>query len=124
MTRVFISYNHQQKTWVLERLAPCLEAGGAEVLIDRKLFAVGQPVVGQMDAWQDRADRHLLILSPEYLSSRYCRHEMNRALQRMKAQPDCVAPVLRHPCSNLPKVFSGWNLLLYADLCDDRQPDP
>ncbi len=50
MTKVFISYNHQQKTWVLERLTPCLEAGGAEVLIDRQRFAVGQPVVGQMDA--------------------------------------------------------------------------
>ncbi len=48
---------------------------------------------------------------------------MNRALRRMKAQPDCVATVLRHPCSNLPKAFSGWNPLLYADLRDDRQPD-
>ena len=123
MTKVFISYNHQQGPWVLERLTPCLEAGGAEVLIDRQRFAVGQPVVGQMDAWQDQADRHLLILSPEYLNSRYCRHEMNRALQRIKAQPDCVIPVLRHPC-NLPKAFSGWNPLLYADLCDDRQADP
>jgi hypothetical protein len=41
------------------------------VLIDRQRFAVGQPVVGQMDATQDQADKHLLILSPEYLNSRY-----------------------------------------------------
>lgn len=124
MTRVFISYNHQQGPWVRERLTPCLEAGGAEVLIDRQRFTVGQPVVGQMDAWQDQADKHLLVLSPEYLNSRHCRHEMNRALECMKSQPVCVIPVLRNPCSNLPKVFNGWNPLLYADLCDDRRPDP
>jgi hypothetical protein len=49
---------------------------------------------------------------------------MNRALHRIQSQPDIVVvPVLRHPC-NLPKPFSGWNPLLYADLCDDQQPDP
>ena len=37
MAKVFISYNHQQEAWVVQRLAPCLEAGGAEVLIDRQL---------------------------------------------------------------------------------------
>ena len=28
MTKVFISYCHQQGSWVWERLAPCLQAGG------------------------------------------------------------------------------------------------
>ena len=54
MTRVFISYNHQQGKWVWERLTPCLRAGGAEVLIDRERFEVGKAVVGQMNALQDR----------------------------------------------------------------------
>ncbi len=123
MTKVFVSYNHQQRAWVWDRLAPCLKAGGAEVLIDRERFEVGEPVVGQMNAIQDQADKHLLVLSPEYVNSKYCRHEMNRALKGVKSQPGRVVPVLRHTC-NLPKAFSGWNPLLYADLQDDQQADP
>lgn len=51
--RIFTSYSHRQEDWVLERLAPCLTAGGVEVLIDRERFRVGHGVVGQMDAVQD-----------------------------------------------------------------------
>jgi hypothetical protein len=62
MIETFVSYSHQQAHWVIDRLAPCLEAGGAEVLIDRDRFAVGKAVVGQMDALQDQADKQLLVL--------------------------------------------------------------
>ena len=63
MTKVFVSYNHQQGEWVWDRLRPCLKAGGAEVLIDSERFEVGKAVVGQMDTVQDQADKHLLVLS-------------------------------------------------------------
>jgi hypothetical protein len=119
--RIFISYSHQQSDWVWERLVPCLEAGGAEVLIDRQQFQVGQAVVGQMDAVQDQADRYLLVLSPAYLASRYCQHEMQRALRRdPQFSQGIVLPVLRVACP-LPKPFTGWNPPLYANLQDDRQ---
>ena len=65
---------------MLQRLVPCLKAGGGEVLIDLERFRAGFGVKGQMDATQDQAEAHLLILSPEYLQSEYCRHEMQRAI--------------------------------------------
>ena len=67
MPRVFISYRHSDGEWVWNRLTPCLEAGGAEVLIDRERFQAGIAVVGQMDAAQDRADVHVLVITKEYL---------------------------------------------------------
>lgn len=66
--RIFVSYRHSQGDWVWERLVPCLKAGGAEVLIDRERFRIGKALPGQMDALQDQADRHLLVLSLEYLA--------------------------------------------------------
>jgi hypothetical protein len=124
MTKIFVSYNHQQGEWVWERLLPCLKAGGAEVLIDRERFKVGKAVVGQMDTVQDQADKHLLVLSPEYLNSTYCKHEMNRVLKRdPKFAQGIILPVLRVVCP-LPASFSGWNLPLYANLQDDRQAEP
>jgi hypothetical protein len=35
-----------------------------------------------MDAVQDQADYHVLVLSKEYLASDYCKHEMDRAIDK------------------------------------------
>src|SRR4051812_45243844 len=78
--KVFISYSHIQGEWVRDRLCPALKAGGAEVLIHVKRFQAGVALYQQMDATQDQADVHLLVLSPDYLSSAACIHEMERAV--------------------------------------------
>jgi len=123
MSKVFISYSHQQGDWVWGRLLPCLRAGGVEVLIDSERFKLGHAVVGQMDATQDQADRHLLVLSPDYLSSPYCRHEMDRAIALdLGFERGIVLPVLRETCT-LPAAVSGPNPL-YADLRNDKQEAP
>jgi hypothetical protein len=36
--KIFISYNHQQADWVKDALVPCLDAGGAEVIVDYRNF--------------------------------------------------------------------------------------
>jgi hypothetical protein len=124
MTTVFISYCHKQGQWIWERLVLCLKAGGANVLIDRERFKVGKALVGQMDAIQDQAEKHVLVLSEPYLKSKYCRHEMNRALKcDQKFQHGIVLPVLRERCT-LPTSISRWNPPLLVDLRDDKQPDP
>jgi TIR domain len=101
--RVFISYSHRQGEWVWDSLYPCLVAGGAEVLIDRKRFEAGRAVFDQMEATQDQADIHVLVLSPDYLASVPCRDEMQRAIA---ADPDFgngrVVPVIRLSC-DLPE---------------------
>ena len=43
-------------------------------------FQAGKAGVGQMDAEQDKADVHVLVLSEDYLTSKFCRHEMDRAI--------------------------------------------
>jgi hypothetical protein len=78
--KVFVSYSHAQGEWVLDRLVPCLRAGGAEVLIDVERFRSGGGLYRQMNATQDQADRHVLVLSATYLASAACQHEMRRAI--------------------------------------------
>lgn len=123
MTKIFVSYCHRQGDWVWGRLVPCLKAGGADVLIDRERFELGRAVIGQMDTLQDQADKHLLVLSVDYLSSLYCCHEMDRAIALDPGfASGIVVPVLRETCA-LPASITHPNPL-YADLRDDRQPDP
>ena len=123
MAKVFVSYRHHDGPWVWGRLVPCLTAGGAEVLIDRNEFAAGKAVVGQMDTVQDQADHHVLVLSPDYLQSRFCQHEMNRAIKRDPSfTTGAVIPVLRRACSP-PTSITRPNPL-YVDLTDDAPAEP
>jgi hypothetical protein len=119
LKRVFISYSWAQGDWVWDRLYPCLVAGGAEVLIDRKRFDAGLALFDQIDKTQDSAEIHVLVLSPDYLTSDACRHEMDRAIA---LDPDFrdgrVIPVLRVACP-MPDEIRRPNPL-YVNLTDDR----
>jgi hypothetical protein len=119
MKKVFISYCHQQGEWAWDRLYPCLVAGGTEVLIDRKRFKAGLAVFDQMDSTQDCGEIHVLVLSPDYLASAACRHEMERAIACDRYfQHGCVIPVLRVSC-DLPEEIRRPNPL-FVNLTDDR----
>ena len=121
--KVFISYKHEPKEWVKRRLVPCLEAGGVEeVIVDYKFGQAGQSLIGQMDKHQDRADLSVLVFSPDYLTSAYCTHEMQRALAKdPQFQTGKVIPVIREHC-NLPPSFIT-SPPLWVDLTNDKVPD-
>ena len=76
---LFVSYNWTQKPWIDDYLIPALEAAGHTVHWDKN-FKAGTAVKVQMDAEQDKAEKQILCFSPEYLKSKPCKHEMNRAL--------------------------------------------
>ena len=121
--KVFISYSHRQGSWVWERLVPVLRAAGcAEVLADKERFLAGRDVFAQMDALQDAADLSLLVLSPEYLASAACRHEMDRAIT---GDPDFsrgkVLPVKRADC-DMTAFTSRPKVPLWVNLADERDP--
>jgi hypothetical protein len=121
--RVFISYSHAQGAWVRDRLYPVLRAGGAEVLIDVKRFQAGVAVYQQMDATQDQAEVHLLVLSPDYLASAPCLHEMKRAIATDPTfAAGRVVPVFRVACP-IPPEIKGPNPL-YIGLEDDSEEGP
>ncbi len=121
--KIFISYSHYQGPWVRDRLVPCLKAGGAEVLIDHERFEAGKALVGQMDAAQDSADASVLVLSPEYLASDACRHEMKRAVARdPRLEAGAVIPVIRRKCT-LPGLLKAADPL-YVDLRREHNPEP
>ena len=121
--RVFISYSHVQGGWVRDRLYPILKAGGTEVLIDLKRFEAGVAVYQQMDATQDQAEVHLLVLSPDYLASAPCRHEMKRAIATDPTfAAGRVVPVFRVACPVPPEIQGPSPL--YVNLEDDSEERP
>ncbi|RJP33257.1 MAG: toll/interleukin-1 receptor domain-containing protein [Candidatus Omnitrophota bacterium] len=113
MPKVFVSYSHKQGNWVWNTLIPCLKAGGVEVLIDRERFEAGEAIVGQMDALQYKARKHLLVLSEAYLQSEYCMHEMKRALKLDPKFENGLVIVVRVDDCDVPAKLSK---ALYLDL--------
>lgn len=112
MRSVFVSYSHSQGQWVWDRLVPCLEAGGINVLIDRERFEAGRGIIGQMDAAQDQANVHLLLVSEKYLRSKYCQHEMKRAISKDPSfSKGVVVPVMLDG-SRLPTRIGSINPLV------------
>lgn len=120
--KIFISYKHENKEWVRRNLVPCLEAGGAEVIIDYKYFMAGQSVIGLMDQQQEQADISVLVLSPAYFQSPYCVHEMHKALAKdPQFENGKVIFMFRESCT-FPLLFSN-NPPLWVDLTDDGNAD-
>jgi len=119
--KVFVSYSHQQLDWVRGRLVPILEAGGAKVLVDYKLFELGRTVMGQMDTTQDQADRHILVLSQEYHASAMCQHEMERAIENDPTFNHGVVLAIQRDHEPVPAVLRP---ALYANLSNDSLSIP
>lgn len=69
-----------------------------------------------MDGYQDAADCAVLVLTPDYLASDYCVHEMKRALRRK--QP--IVPIVRATCA----VPAEINKRIWIDLGDDSSAAP
>jgi hypothetical protein len=125
MKKVFISYSHKQGRWVWERLVPVLRAAGCgAVLLDKERFIAGRGVKGQMDSTQDQAEVTLLVLTPGYLRSDYCCHEMERAIA---ADPGftCgkVLPIKRVNC-DMSAFQPSDDPPLWVDLANDHDPGP
>lgn len=112
MRSVFVSYSHSQGQWVWDCLLPCLETGGINVLIDRERFEAGRGIIGQMDTVQDQANVHLLLLSDEYLQSKYCQHEMTRAISKDPTFSKGVVVPVRLDGSRLPASIRSANPLV------------
>ena len=96
--KVFISYAHEDDT-LCEEFVKYLSQLRHDSLIedwhDRRLTG-GSEWEGQIDEHLDTADIVVLLVSQDFLNSRYCYDvEMKRALDRHKQRKTRVVPVIR-----------------------------
>jgi TIR domain len=101
MALVFFSYSHADedlRNRLEVHLAMLMRQGVITVWHDRRLppgDEIDRGISGQLE----KADLILLVVSPDFLASRYCYDvEMARALERHRAGEARVLPVILRPC--------------------------
>jgi len=108
MTEVFFSYSHNDED-LRDRLeihlAMLKRDGTIETWHDRRITA-GDEFAGVIDGRIETADLILLLVSADFLNSRYCYDvEMKRAMERHAAGEARVIPIILRHCDWHPAPF-------------------
>jgi membrane protein implicated in regulation of membrane protease activity len=101
----FISYAHKDEMLRVEldtHLKPLCATGELDAWHDRSIVP-GEKWEGEIDRKLLGADLVLLLLSPDFIGSDYCLHEMEIALQCEASGQTRVVPIILRPC--------GWTHL-------------
>ncbi len=96
---VFISFTSANKDWVRKTFIPALEAEGLTCCDYYRDFEVGAPIVKEMERAVLESRKTILVLSPEYLKSKWVEFE-NLMLQTLDAanQERRLLPVVYKQC--------------------------
>lgn len=106
MPEVFISHNHQDKTFV-RRLGSDLAAEGARVWIDEAEIKVGDWLIGRISQAIDSMEYFAVVLSPRSVASSWVQQELEQALTAQLASRQIKAlPLLLEACE-IPLFLRG-----------------
>ena len=101
MVRLFLSYSHKDEALrdeLEKHLASLKHQGILDTWHDRRVGA-GEEWAKQIDDQLRTADIILLLVSSDFIASRYCYDlEMKEALRRHEAKDARVIPVILRPC--------------------------
>ncbi|KAI9519660.1 hypothetical protein NQZ68_025798 [Dissostichus eleginoides] len=98
---VFISYSSTDHQWT-HCLIDQLEACGLQVCYHDRDFLPGRTVLENMSDCIQESQKVLLVLSPEFVRSRWCLLEANMSLFRDCLERKPIVPVLLEPGVSVP----------------------
>lgn len=108
---IFISYSHQDKTFV-DDLAKQLVAQNVHVWLDRWELNIGDSILEKVQEAIDESSALLVILSKSSTASEWCKKEINGGLlKELEEKRVFVLPILLEDCE-IPLFARGK---LYAD---------
>ncbi|XP_037622799.1 uncharacterized protein LOC119486627 [Sebastes umbrosus] len=98
---VFISYSSTDYQWT-HSLINQLESCGLQVCCHERDFTPGRTVLENMSDCIQESQKVLLVLSPEFVRSRWCLLEANMSLFRDCLERKPIVPVLLEPGVSVP----------------------
>lgn len=101
MTKIFFSYSHadEELADMLQKHLAAMKNNGLITTWHDRCIRAGDEFGGEIDRNLNDADVILLLVSSDFIASRYCYEiEMARAIERHEAREARVIPVILRPC--------------------------
>ena len=103
---IFVSYADADKHFVLEQMVPELEGNRQlRLLVHERDFPFGQLITENIHRAISSSRRTMLVVSPSFLASKWCKYEMNIAkVEGINRDKDVLCVVMKNsvPVSKLP----------------------
>ena len=80
--KLFVSYSSKDFAWISENLISLLDKHSIPYRIHIRDFELGKPIVQNMADSVYGSRQVLIVLSDNYLASKFCREELHMAIQR------------------------------------------
>ena len=120
---VFVTFSSRDLNWVKKELIPLVEKHKLNYCIHHRDFEIGKPVVDNMAESVYTSRKVLAVMSHNYLSSKFCRGELEMALYRSTEMGDSSVIVMRIDGvdrSKLPKALRNRTFLDYNDFAERK----
>ncbi|XP_046577701.1 toll-like receptor 4 [Haliotis rubra] len=124
----FVSFAEEDRTFVFEELIPSLETEkGLHLNIHSRDFLPGRPIAESIIDVIQRSRKTVLVLTPEFLKSTWCRYELQMAnMESVTTDRDILLIlVIKHipKCDIPPEIFYHLHNNTYLEYPDDGQTD-
>ncbi|EDO37427.1 predicted protein, partial [Nematostella vectensis] len=113
---VFITYSGKDYRWVRDELIPVLEANDIRYSIHCRDFEIGKAILDNMAEFIYKSRKIIAVMSTNYMSSRFCRGELEMALYRSTEMSDTSLILIRIDSVSkrkLPKSIRNRTFLDY-----------
>ncbi|XP_022807987.1 hemicentin-1-like [Stylophora pistillata] len=120
---VFVTFSSQDLNWVKKELLPLLDKHKLKYCIHDRDFQAGKPVVDNMAESVYTSRKVLAVMSHNYMSSKFCRGELEMALYRSTEMGDSSVIVVRIDGvdrSKLPKALRNRTFLDHHDFTERK----
>ena len=115
---VFVTYSRKDFPWVDRELLRLLRENQVKYCVDHKDFELGKAVVENIIDSVYQSRKVLAVWSGSYASSKYCKQELDYAIQRSFQNSDCSVIVItldKTDPKQLPKPLRAKTFLDYSD---------
>ena len=118
MSKIFISYCHEDEKFLTEHLIPILEKltseNGIEYFYDRKLRSGGE-LFDTIEYHMKDSDMAILLLSQSFYNSDACKKEKKNLLERKQLEGIYLLPLVISDCDWIEDKALSKDLLLNTD---------